>query len=273
MLKPAASMLALLAVLASPAAIAQPAAAPAPAPAAPAASEDARLAAFFQETFMEALRESPEALTQLGMKERYSELGDYTDAGARKNFDMAEAQLARMKREFDPARLSPASRLSYKLFEDGIVRGRDLFRFRFQQYAATSTGTAISGIPGDADQQPPCRQRRRRRGLYRAPEGGGAGGRRGGGRSRPSHRAGPDLTQLRLPARHPRHPEAAGGGALRRRRRPRHLGRLQEEGRGPAGRPGDQGPAAGRRPRRPDRRIQARRPEGAGLAGAHGGQG
>ena len=148
MLKPTGSILALLAVLASPAAIAQTTSSPAAPPAAAApATEDARLAAFFEEAFQEALRQSPEALTQLGMKERYNELGDYTDAAAKKNFDLGEAQLARMKREFDPARLSPASRLSFRLFEDGIVRGRDLFRFRFHQYAVTSTGTAMSGIP------------------------------------------------------------------------------------------------------------------------------
>jgi uncharacterized protein (DUF885 family) len=147
MLKPAVSMLALAAILASPAAIAQPSAAPAPAAAPAAQSEDARLAAFFQDAFMEAVRQSPEGLTQLGMKERYNELGDYTDAAAKANFDLAEAQLARMKREFDPARLSPASRLSYRLFEDTVTRGRDLYRFRFHQYAVTSTGTGIGGIP------------------------------------------------------------------------------------------------------------------------------
>ncbi len=145
MLKPAVSILALMAVLASPAAIAQPA--PAPAPAAAAQSEDARLAAFFQETFLEGIRQTPEGLTQLGMKERYGELGDYTDAAAKAQMDLSEAQLARMKRDFDPAKLSAASRLSFMLFEDAVVRGRELYRFRYQQYAVTSTGTAISGIP------------------------------------------------------------------------------------------------------------------------------
>ena len=148
MYKTAVSIFALMAVLASPAAVAQPAATPAPA-AAPAAaqSEDARLAAFFQDAFMEAVRQSPEALTSLGMKERYGELGDYTDAANKRNRDLSEAQLARMKREFDPARLSPASRMSYRLFEDTVVQGRMLYDWRFHQYAVTSTGTAISGIP------------------------------------------------------------------------------------------------------------------------------
>lgn len=147
MLKPAVSILALLAVLASPAAIAQTAPAPAAAVAPAAQSEDARLAAFFQEAFLEGLRQSPEGLTQLGMKERYGELGDYTDAAAKQQLDLSEAQLARMKRDFDPAKLSAASRLSFMLFEDAVVRGRELYRFRYHQYAVTSNGTAISGLP------------------------------------------------------------------------------------------------------------------------------
>ena len=89
---------------------------PAPA-AAPAQSEDARLATFFQAAFLEAARLSPETLTQLGMKDRYAELGDYTEAGQKKTLAVAEAQLARLKREFDRAKLSPSSQLSYDLFE------------------------------------------------------------------------------------------------------------------------------------------------------------
>jgi uncharacterized protein (DUF885 family) len=149
MLKPAVSALALMAVLASPAALAQPAAAPStPAVSAPAAnSEDARLAAFFQEAFEEGLKLSPESLTQLGRKERYGELGDYTDAANKENLELSEAQLARMKREFDPAKLSPASRLSYRLFEQQVETGRALYPWRYQQYAVSSTGTAIGGIP------------------------------------------------------------------------------------------------------------------------------
>jgi len=151
MLKTTVSVLALFAVLATPmaSAVAQPAASPAPAAAAPAApqSEDARLAAFFQQTFMEAISQTPEGLTEMGSKERYGELGDYTDAAAVKNQELAHRQLDRLHREFDPAKLSPASRLSYKLFEINVAQGDDLFRYRFNQYAVSNTGTAISGIP------------------------------------------------------------------------------------------------------------------------------
>jgi len=148
MYKTAVSALALLAVLASPAAVAQSTTGATPPPAAASAqSEDQRLAAFFQQAFMEQLAQSPEALTQLGMKQRYNELGDYTDAAGKKSLDMAAAQLARMKREFDPAKLSPQSRMSYRLFEEQVKTQQALWPWRFHGYSVTNNGTALSGIP------------------------------------------------------------------------------------------------------------------------------
>ncbi|MBL8773470.1 MAG: DUF885 domain-containing protein [Phenylobacterium sp.] len=146
MFRTACSAAALAAVLAlAPAAGAQPAAAPAPAATAP--SEDARLAAFFQDTFLEAARQSPETLTQLGMKERYGELGDYTKAGQDKALALAESQLARMKRTFDRSKLSPASQLSYDLFERSVATQRVLAKWYWQAYAVSSTGSALDGLP------------------------------------------------------------------------------------------------------------------------------
>ncbi len=120
---------------------------PAPAPAAQAQSEDARLAAFFQASFLEAARLSPETLTQLGMKERYAELGDYTEAGQRKALAVAEAQLARMKREFDRSKLSPGSQLSYDLFERNVATQRMFAKWYWQNYAVSSNGSALDGLP------------------------------------------------------------------------------------------------------------------------------
>lgn len=137
------SILALsVATLAAPA-VAQPARAPA----AQAQSEDARLAAFFQASFLEAARLSPETLTQLGMKERYGELGDYTEAGQKKALAVAEAQLTRMKREFDRAKLSPAAQLSYDLFERNVATQRMFAKWYWQNYAVSSNGSALDGLP------------------------------------------------------------------------------------------------------------------------------
>lgn len=145
MIRTACSALALGAVLMAAPAMAQT---PAPAPAAPAAqSEDARLAAFFQAAFIEAAQLSPETLTQLGMKQRYNELGDYTLAGQQKAMALAEAQLARMKAQFDRSKLSESSKLSYDLFEKSVATQRTLIKWYWQNYAVSSNGSALDGLP------------------------------------------------------------------------------------------------------------------------------
>lgn len=145
MIRTACSVLALSLALASAPAYAQ---APKAAPAAAAAqSEDARLAAFFQEAFLESARLSPETLSQLGMKERYGELGDYTKAGSDKALAVAEAQLARMKRDFDTSKLSESSKVSYELFEKSVGVQRLFDKWYWQNYAVTSTGSSLDGIP------------------------------------------------------------------------------------------------------------------------------
>lgn len=144
MFRTACSLAALAAAfVVAPAAIAQPA----PAAAAAATSEDARLASFFQAAFLESARLSPETLTQLGMKERYGELGDYTLAGQRQALAVAEAQLARLKRDFDPAKLSPSAQLSYDLFERNVAVQRMFLKWYWQTYAVSSNGSALDNLP------------------------------------------------------------------------------------------------------------------------------
>jgi len=144
MFRTACSVLALSAALLAGPTLAQAPAAPTPAAA---QSEDARLAAFFQAAFLETARLSPETLTQLGMKDRYAELGDYTQAGQKQALDLAEAQLARVKREFDPTKLSDSSKLSYALFEKSVATQRMLYKWYWQNYAVSSTGSALDGLP------------------------------------------------------------------------------------------------------------------------------
>ncbi|HLL58374.1 MAG TPA: hypothetical protein VK391_00590, partial [Allosphingosinicella sp.] len=87
-------------------------------------AEDGRLLAFLDQAFDESLARSPQALTGLGIKRRYGELDDYTDAAVLRQQELSEAQLRRMKAEFDYERLSPAAQLSYKLFEQAVERSR-----------------------------------------------------------------------------------------------------------------------------------------------------
>lgn len=146
MFRTACSILALSAALIAAPALAQAPAAAAPAPAA-AQSEDARLAALFQAAFLEMARMSPETLTQLGIKQRYNELGDYTYEGQKKQVDAGNALVARMKREFDRAKLSPASQLSYDLFQKTAETQTVQLKWYWQSYAVSSTGSALDNLP------------------------------------------------------------------------------------------------------------------------------
>ena len=124
-----------------------PGAAPAPSTSTPQESEDQRLVAFLDEAFDERLELHPEALTHLGIKKHYDRLDDYTYDGQRKALELAERQLARMKAEFRPESLSPAGRLSYRLFESEVERQRLEYQWRFHFHTVTNASSPAGSIP------------------------------------------------------------------------------------------------------------------------------
>ena len=127
---------------AAPAETAPPAAAPVDT-----AAEDARLLAFLDAAFDEAAAESPETLTALGIKQDYGKLDDYSDAQNLRQLQRTEAQLAKMKAEFDPARLGPAGRLSYALFENRAETARRQFEWRWYRFPISNNGSPAGQIP------------------------------------------------------------------------------------------------------------------------------
>jgi uncharacterized protein (DUF885 family) len=133
----------LLLAAAAPALLAQTPAAPTVATAA----EDARLTAFLDRAWEEEVALSPETQTQLGRKTSYDRLDDYTDAASVRARDLAEAQLKAMRAQFDPARLGPSARLSYRLFQRQVEQGRASFRWRKHGYPASTNGSAMGAIP------------------------------------------------------------------------------------------------------------------------------
>ncbi|HEX8513489.1 MAG TPA: DUF885 domain-containing protein [Allosphingosinicella sp.] len=116
-------------------------------PPATAQQEDARLLAFLDSAFDEAIASSPETLTALGSKTGYGRLDDYTDAQAERQRALSEARLERMKAEFDPARLSPAGQLNYRLFEYNVVRGREQYRWRDYGFPMSTNGSPAGSFP------------------------------------------------------------------------------------------------------------------------------
>ncbi len=128
-------------------AVAQQQTAPAAAPAAAAQSEDARLTQFLDAAFDAQVATNPQQLTSLGSRQLYDRLNDYTDAYRERQLALQERQLAEMRRQFDPARLTPAGRLSFRLFEKEVADDRAAHRWRWHNFPVSNNGSPMGNIP------------------------------------------------------------------------------------------------------------------------------
>ncbi len=117
------------------------------APAALTQSEDARLAAFFEQAFQERIALSPQQMTSLGLKTDYDKLDDNTDAAAARSLALAERQLLQLNDQFNPRTLSEDSRLSWRLFEYGVEQARLSNRWRDWGYQFAANGNPTTGLP------------------------------------------------------------------------------------------------------------------------------
>lgn len=125
-----------------------PASAPAFAQAAPQAGvQDRALLQFLDQAFDERLGLSPESQTQLGLKTDYDRLDDYTDAASVRQQALAERQLKDMHARFKPDQLGESARVSYRLFEYEVERGRESLRFRNLSFPVSTNGSPAGDIP------------------------------------------------------------------------------------------------------------------------------
>ena len=106
-----------------------PAAAQAPA-AAPAASEDARLYAFLDAEFARQLKDQPQTATQIGLKEGMDRLDDISDAAQLRRLEWRRGSVARMKAQFDRAKLSPTAQTNYDIWALELERAELSWRDR-----------------------------------------------------------------------------------------------------------------------------------------------
>jgi uncharacterized protein (DUF885 family) len=122
--------------------------APAARAAEPAAqSEDQRLAAFFDEVWKRNVKDSPLLQAQLGMKgPDYGKWNDFSDAEATRRNGLVRADLQRLRAEFDPAKLSEQSRISYRIFEFLQERSLRNFPWRFHNYAFSTMQNPITQL-------------------------------------------------------------------------------------------------------------------------------
>ena len=121
-----------------------------PAPAAPAidpAAEDRRLTTFLDRAFEDQLARSPQGLTSLGRKDQYDRLDNYTEQYRAEGLALAQRQLQAMRAQFRPEALSPAGRLSYRLFEKEVLDDVEAWRWRGHAFPASTNGSPAGSIP------------------------------------------------------------------------------------------------------------------------------
>lgn len=110
-------------------------------------TEDARLAAFFEQAWQARIALSPQTMTSLGLKTDYDKLDDATDAAADRSLALAETQLAQMQAQFDPATVSADSRMSMRLFEYGVQQARLSNRWRDWGFQFAANGNPTTSLP------------------------------------------------------------------------------------------------------------------------------
>lgn len=110
-------------------------------------AEDKRLLEFVDAAFDDQSARSPQFLTALGTKEQYGRLNSYTDAYAHESLALAQSQLAAMRARFDPAKLSPAGRLTYRMFEHKVEQDAANFSWRRHGFPVSTNGSPMGSIP------------------------------------------------------------------------------------------------------------------------------
>ena len=110
--------------------------------------EDKRLAAFFDELFERDLSQNPEFQAYLGRKtEDYGRWNDYSDAFAQVENRQTEADLARLRTEFDYKALGENAKISYRIFEYNQEWDLRNFEWRFHNYAISPMNDIASDLP------------------------------------------------------------------------------------------------------------------------------
>ena len=115
------------------------------APASAPATEDARLAAFFEEVFQRSVKDSPIYQAYLGIKgPDYGKWNDLSDEEAQRQDKLNKQDLQRLRAEFDYDKLSGPMKISYRIFEVQTQSAIDAFPWRFHGYAFQTQTNPVS---------------------------------------------------------------------------------------------------------------------------------
>jgi uncharacterized protein (DUF885 family) len=110
------------------------------------AQASADLTAYLDAEYQEELAESPEEMTRQGIKTRYGELDNRSEAAADKRLEWRKQSVNDMKAKFRPATLNEDAKLSYDTWELELKRAEESAKWRRNRYVF-SRGNATTGIP------------------------------------------------------------------------------------------------------------------------------
>ena len=96
-------------------------------------AEATRFTAFIDNEFEQELKLRPQRATALGRKQDNDKWDDISDAGQLKVLEWRRASVARMKAQFDRAKLPPHSQASYDMWALELDRAELTYKFRRYQ--------------------------------------------------------------------------------------------------------------------------------------------
>jgi uncharacterized protein (DUF885 family) len=111
------------------------------------ARETTRLNEWLDARYEEQLDFSPLTKTQLGRKDDYDKVDDFTEAGALMQLEWLRATGRDLERDFDPDLLTPEGKTSYDLWLYGLERSEAAWPFRRRGYAFHQMQGAHTFLP------------------------------------------------------------------------------------------------------------------------------
>jgi uncharacterized protein (DUF885 family) len=112
-----------------------------------AARETTRLNEWLDARYEEQLDFSPLTKTQLGRKDDYDEVDDFTEAGALVQLEWLRATVRDLERDFDRNLLTPEGKTSYDLWLYGLARSEAAWPFRRRGYVFHQMQGAHTFLP------------------------------------------------------------------------------------------------------------------------------
>ncbi len=110
--------------------------------------QNAAIMAFFDEVDAEQLAQSPLSKSYRGIKDSdYGKWDDGSEAAEARAMEAGRSALKEMRARFDPAKLSPENRLSYRLFEKRAARSEAAYQYNDYGYIFDQMNGAQSQIP------------------------------------------------------------------------------------------------------------------------------